>query len=388
MADTNPSANMSLPVPVVGVDPGPQYATDINSCLTILDGHDHSSGSGVQVTPSGININADLPFGANNATGLRSVRMNVQSSPLALPVDLGCLYVSGVDLYFNDENGNQIKITASGAVAGTPGSISGLASPASASFNSGTGTFIFRSGATTPGNIDGASHIIREQVASPNGITLASPTSLGANYTLTLMGSLPASQKFLSVDSSGNIASTWAVDNSTIEVLANVIQVKDAGITLAKMATQSVGQAQLVNRTLTTTTVLAGGIGITGSSGSISTSSGSPQTIPNHSVTITTLGRPVSLSLQADGSGNPSFVGANGSSGCSNQVLLFRGGVQIAVWVIQQSGGSEIHVPSSSIYYIDPVAAGTYAYEFKYEVGLNGIPAAQIQYTKMVVYET
>src|SRR4051812_48303414 len=99
-----PSPNMSMPVPVVGDEAGPQYAIDINACLSILDSHTHAPGSGVQITPSAININSDLPINTHNLTGIRSSRYTAQTSPLALAADLDCVYVSGVDLYYNDGN--------------------------------------------------------------------------------------------------------------------------------------------------------------------------------------------------------------------------------------------------------------------------------------------
>ena len=69
---------MSLPVPAVGNESGPQYAFDLNGCFAIIDGHNHSPGSGVQINPSGILINADLPFGNNNATSLRSTPIPIR----------------------------------------------------------------------------------------------------------------------------------------------------------------------------------------------------------------------------------------------------------------------------------------------------------------------
>src|SRR5271169_5190888 len=100
MANFNTTPNMGLPNPVPGVDPGPDYATNLQASLNILDGHNHSPGSGVPITPSGININADVPWNNFNATLLRSVRFNPQVSSLSGALDIGCLYESGVDLWY------------------------------------------------------------------------------------------------------------------------------------------------------------------------------------------------------------------------------------------------------------------------------------------------
>lgn len=234
MPNTLNTPNMNLAVPVVGTETGPQYATDINNCFTVIDQHDHSSGKGVAISSSGINVTADLPINNFNITSLRSLRLQSQVAPISLSSDLDCFYVSGVDAYFNDGNGNQIRITQSGGIAGSPGSISGLVSPAAATYVPGTATFVWQSDSTTAANLDAASIILRNLTASSNGITLSVPSALGSNYTVTLPA-LPASQKFMTLDASGNMSAPWAVDNSTLQISSNTLQIKDNGITGAKL---------------------------------------------------------------------------------------------------------------------------------------------------------
>lgn len=211
---------MLLPVPIPTVETGPQYATDLNSCLTTIDSHDHSSGKGTFVTPAGLNINQDLSFVGNNSTNLRSVRFTAQASPISLSSDLGCLYVSGVDLYYNDENGNQIQMTKSGSIAGAVGTISGLVPPASLSYVSGTQTFVFQSTTATPANLDSGSIILRDITANSKGITLSAPAALGSNYTFTLPSSTPSgSSGYLAVNNTGNMfyaSQTINITNWTI----------------------------------------------------------------------------------------------------------------------------------------------------------------------------
>src|SRR5689334_1355011 len=108
------TANMALQLPTVSAELGPSWATDLNIALTAIDAHDHSSGKGVQVTAAGLNITTDLSFGSANATAIKSARFTAQGSPLSGVADLGCVYVSGADLYFNDKNGNQVRLTSGG----------------------------------------------------------------------------------------------------------------------------------------------------------------------------------------------------------------------------------------------------------------------------------
>lgn len=223
MSLTLSSANMLLPIPVVGQEPGPAWATDLNNCLTIIDQHDHSAGQGVPISPTGMNINADLAFGGNNITLAKSVRFSPQNSPLSSPSDVGCLYESGVDLYYNDANGNQIRITQSGGISGTPGSISGLTTPASASYVSGSSTFVFQSAVSTPANIDGASFILRNLSASSKGLTLAPPAAMGADYTITLPP-LPGSSSIVTMDTSGVLGTISQTGGITLAMLAAAVQ--------------------------------------------------------------------------------------------------------------------------------------------------------------------
>lgn len=127
MPTTLTSPNMNIVVPVASTQIGPTWAQNLQAALyTTVDGHDHSSGKGLQVTPLGLNINADLPFGSFNATALRSSRYTQQSAALAIGSDVGCLYavtgtVSSVsyngDAFWNNGAGTAIPITRGGALA-------------------------------------------------------------------------------------------------------------------------------------------------------------------------------------------------------------------------------------------------------------------------------
>lgn len=257
MAFTILTPNMNLSVPIVGQEAGPQYATDINSCLTLIDQHNHTSGSGVQIPPAGLNINSDLTFSGNNATNLRSSRYNSQILPLALVNDINCVYVSGVDLYYNDSNSNQIRLTTSGHVNSGAGSISGLPSgTASANYNSGSGTFVFQSSTNTAANIDGGSFILRNNTASSHALTLSPPSALTSDYSITLPN-LPSVLSILTIDTSGNMNATLTPDNSTIGISSNQLIVKNQGITSTQIANLTITSSQIASATITGTQMAA-----------------------------------------------------------------------------------------------------------------------------------
>lgn len=250
------STNMLLPVPIVGVTLGPQYATDNNNCLNLIDVHDHSSGKGVQITPDGININQDLTLNSNNLIGIRTSRFDSQSAVLAGSSDLNVVYTVGADLYYNDGAGNQIAITNGGSIAAAAGNITNLVSPAYVSFDVISSTFVFGSTATLSANIDASSYKMRN--ISPNStyaLTLQAPT-LSADYTLT-MPAIPASKKIVTINTSGNINADYDTDNTTLEVSSNNLRIKALGVGTNELATSSVTAAKMAANAISNVNVSA-----------------------------------------------------------------------------------------------------------------------------------
>lgn len=419
------SPNMGLTIPTVGTQPGPQYASNINASLTLVDAHDHSLGNGVQITPSGLNINDDLMMNSNDLLTIRTLALDSQPSAIS-GTELRRIYSVSGDLYYNDGVGNQIPITANGAVAGSPGSIANLVAPASASYVSGSTTFVWQSAANTAANMDAGSYKMRNLTVNSFALTL-SPPSLSSNYTITLPA-LPASQKIMTLDNSGNMTAPYVVDNSTIEVATNTIQVKASGITTTqladnavttskitdlnvttgkianlnvtndKLADGSVGTSKIIDGNVTTGKLLnsavtfdkiadanviqaklaprgssgstagVGEIAVSSASGSFTTTSTSPVNITNLSVTITTVGRPVYVGLIAQSSTSQLYTAWNttGIGIPSASVSIVNGGsnvlsTQILGGVPQQSGTFQYN-PVGGIWHLDVRSAGTYTY--------------------------
>lgn len=239
MANVTISPNMSLPVPVPAVDPGPQWATDANACFSGIDSHNHTTGQGVQINPAGININTDLPMNANNLTTSRTVRFTAQAAALGAATDIGCIYEAGVDLYYNDGSGNQVRITQGGAVAGSTGTITGLPSgTASASFSAGT--FSFQSSTSTPATMNIGPIVTGAQTASPKTVTISASGAQAANYAMTWPLSLPAGTQFFTLDASGNMGTTSSgVSGSGAVVLQSGSTLVGPSITLPGISSPS-----------------------------------------------------------------------------------------------------------------------------------------------------
>lgn len=218
------SPNMGLQIPAVGGEPGPTFATDINNSLTLIDQHSHLPGSGVLITPGAININAALTFNNNFATSIAGVTLQAQTST---PVN-STVYESGNDLYFTDGVGNNVRITQSGGVAGSPGSISNLTSPASAAYVSADSTFVWQSNTNIAANLDAGSLLMRN--LTPNStfaLTLQPPASLASNYSITLPA-IPSSTLIMSMTNGGIMAANVSVDNTSIQLSGNVLGVTSA----------------------------------------------------------------------------------------------------------------------------------------------------------------
>lgn len=340
---------MNLVIPGVGTEVGPTWALDLNSSLSIIDEHNHSIGQGVQIQPNGLNINSDLPFNSNNATLLRSTRFTPQSAALNLGTDLGCVYVVNNELYYNDvTGGHQIAITNNGSVNAGAGSIGGLPSgTASATFSAGT--FVWQSATATAANMDAGSYVFRNSTANSKGLTLSPPSAMAANYGVTLPA-LPASQSFMTIDTSGNM-SGYASINQGIQ-RTNLVSV-------GQQISASTGNA-------------------------FTTSSVVPVPVTNLSVSITTTGRPVMVFCQGVVSGGVAPRFSNGSGGTNAFWYLFTNGTGtlLAETLIV---GADILMPSS-IMYLDTPAAGTHNYTVYCSVSSGATTASTINVV-LVAYE-
>lgn len=396
---TTLTPNMSLTLPGVGTESGPDYAIEINNDLSILDGHDHTSGYGTPVPTAGININADLSLNGFNLTTSRTLRLQTQTSTPAQSTDLGILYRLGSDLYYIDGSGNNIRITQSGSVSGSAGTITGLPSgTASASY--GSGTFTFQAATSTPANIDGGSYILRNNVASSKGLTLSPPSSMGADISMTLPA-LPGSQKIMTLDNSGNMAAAYGVDGTTLTISSNNLQIATNGVNTTQIATAAVTLAKMAANSVTTSNYVDGSIItakivdqnvtlaklalptqiLSNTCGTASTTSVSFSQVTNFSIGITLVGgRTVDIFVLPDGSATEGrIVLDSGSTPAPNArgfIQLKRNGGVIGFYTVSLSGfaGSiplEIGLPGN-LRFIDTGAsagANTYSLEFCVDAG-------------------
>lgn len=117
---------MNLDLPTVSVTLGPEWASDLNEALEVIDEHDHTSGKGKRVPTAGININAHLDFNEYKAFDLYSAQFDDQVTPLSGASNASSVSVSSGNLYYTNSSGVAVQITSGGAVVSTPGSVETL----------------------------------------------------------------------------------------------------------------------------------------------------------------------------------------------------------------------------------------------------------------------
>lgn len=379
--------NMNLTEIVPGVTPGPTYASNIVSNFSTIDSHDHTTGKGVRVPSSGLNINSDLPFNGNGSTGLGKSQFNSLSAALSSAADYRSVHVVNGELFYLDGSGNSVQITSSGSVSGSTGNITGLSSPASVTFS--TNKYIFKDTATSFAIIESSDIRLFEDAAGAitNYVALKSPASLAATYTLTMPAALPAGDRYVQSDNSGNLSFVDAdsIGSSMTTTGANAIasEIDSTGSNaISEVRTRSTG-----------TSVSAGGVAISADSGANSITGLTYADVTNLSVTITTSGRPVCLALISSGVETGNGFSIDALSGASSDSMLKLKYVRdltdiafVRVSAAESGGSSSVEAGGANFMHIDTPSAGTYTYKLQARV-LNSGDSGNVNYAKLIAYE-
>ena len=253
--NTTQSPQMSMCVPVVDQDPGPDYAVNINNCLSIIDGHNHSVGSGAPISGGSVNITGPFSFNGNNVLGVSAEFFNSYSganpnNPFLNPSDITCLYVSDNNLWYNNGNGEPVQLTLGNTISSNPTSIPGLPGP------SGTASFYFDSAGSTSfvcvkatglaSNLDCKSVILRTGNALSPGLTLSCPATIPVDYEL-ILPTIPAVTSFLTIDNVGVISTGGAQVTTSMIADGSVTtpKIADGAVTTPKIADGAVTASKL-----------------------------------------------------------------------------------------------------------------------------------------------
>lgn len=162
-------------------------------------------------------------------------------------------------------------------------------------------------------------------------------------------------------------------------------KILDSNVTTAKIADNAVTKDKLKAITVTTDGSDPGEGGVSKSTGytgsSFSTTSTSFVDVTNHSLTITTTGRPVAIFLES----NSTDVNTASTGISANQVWLkfVRDSTDIAVYYYS-GDASNVIVWSFPTMFIDTPSAGTYTYKLQIKTTATG---ASLRRSRLVAYE-
>lgn len=360
MANPLVTPNMFLTEPVVGGTLSPAWASDLNANFGILDQHNHEPGSGVQIPPAGLNINSDLTFQGNNATNLRTTRYVPISLGSLTGTDLGVIVVdSAGDLYYVNEAGLQIQITNSSGIVGTPGSISGLVSPASASYVSATGTFVWQQNSGVAANMDAATYLLRYPGSYPtptgNYIALAAPSTLATGYFLTFPAALPSTLSFVTESSSGQLAYISASGGITGSMIAA------ATITGSNIAANTISGSNIVS-----SVALAGSPSVAGSL-TVGGDLFLPSTLVFTANNVQLVSQTANTISIVDGNTSSNYPIVTSAPGISSGLVIIRGTVTSTGGVLEGEGftasgsGGSVTITFTTPFFTTPVVVASAA---------------------------
>lgn len=118
---------MNLELPTVSVTLGPEWASELNAALELIDSHDHSDGKGTRVKTAGLDINADLDFNGFRGFGFMSVMLEEQSATLSGASNALSIFSYAGDLWYVSGAGSAVQLTSGGSIVSTPSALETIA---------------------------------------------------------------------------------------------------------------------------------------------------------------------------------------------------------------------------------------------------------------------
>lgn len=209
--------NMDLDLPVVQLTIGPDWASQLNTALELVDSHDHTPGHGALLGTASFAINADLTFNGFAAINLERSSYDDQIAALT---DVRSIYAVNGDLYYTNTDGDQVQITAGNSLAGTPGAITGLGDGGSSGvYYDATNTLAFYHSGASQAKFDISTiqvHAYDATGSTPytEHIDITAPTAT-VSYVLTLPAAVPTQTGVIGMDTTGAITKGLGAGTNT-----------------------------------------------------------------------------------------------------------------------------------------------------------------------------
>jgi hypothetical protein len=316
---------MNLTLPTVGPvssggTAGPDWATNLNTALEVIDSHDHSTGKGKRIPVAGLSINADLDFQNKKLSNLQLVGITSTASSLASAQNKNSIYVKDGELYWITSAGVNVQLTSGTGLNQTGvGGIGGdyTTSDASVAYSDTSKTYSFKQDSSKTGNISCGAVAIYENVASGKFSKFQQATSAPSNLTYTLPTAQPASVSLPLISSiSGEMSFTTIATTMITDSAVTTAKIADSNVTTAKIADSNVTTAKIADSNVTTAKLAANAVTLTKTaapgfavSSDISSLVSSTSYTDIASVSITLIGgRPIELWLNPVTSNNSGYV--------------------------------------------------------------------------------
>ena len=250
-----PLIGLNLPTPGPGGTIGPDWAEQINENFELID-----TLLGSRISQDNLEITGDLDMNNYNIKNTLSTRYKNNGSVLSGPLDINSVYVRNGDLYYNNSVGAAIRLTADGALnAAGVGGINGdyATSTADATYSALSKLYAFYSDAGKFARVAiGALSIAQSDTVGANQVTLQSPNSLAAAYTLTLPAALPVADSIVTITTAGVIGASKSFSGLTLSSAAiNSSAISGGTITNAILSLGLLNTTRLITSTIENETV-------------------------------------------------------------------------------------------------------------------------------------
>lgn len=213
--------NLGLTLPTRGVSGAGVWDDVLDGDIALIDAHDHSSGKGLRITPSAIDINADLPFSSLYApTQLHRVSFSAiaagaltGSHNKSLFVSDGTSGLSAGELYWRNSSGNNVKLTSGNTlnVAGFVGGIGGDYQSVGArlNFDDSAKRYTLQNGTADSFGwarvAAGGLRLFEFNTTESVHVEQLCPAGLASTYQMTWPTALPGAQAVQQISSAGQI---------------------------------------------------------------------------------------------------------------------------------------------------------------------------------------